>query len=131
MRALQFRAFGEVGLADALKRKMTGGTTSASSPQPGSDQALERRSIARTRMGKKFITFPVSDEAEQQFDMLAVEMRRRREELMREALSICLPNTENRRLRDDQDPRDLRRCNRAVHRRTAPTQDGAGHFTEG
>jgi predicted transcriptional regulator len=37
-------------------------------------------------MGKKFITFPVSDEAKQQFDILAAETRQRREELMREAL---------------------------------------------
>jgi predicted transcriptional regulator len=37
-------------------------------------------------MGKKFITFPVSDEAKHQFDILAAETRRRREELMREAL---------------------------------------------
>jgi predicted transcriptional regulator len=42
--------------------------------------------VARTRIGKKFITFPVSDEAKQQFDILAAETRQRREELMREAL---------------------------------------------
>jgi hypothetical protein len=76
----------KVGLADALKRKMTGGTATASPSEPETDQASERRPIARTRMGKKFITFPVSDEAKQQFDILAVETRRRREELMREAL---------------------------------------------
>jgi hypothetical protein len=41
---------------------------------------------ARTRIAKKFITFPVSAEAKRQFDMLAVETGMRREELMREAL---------------------------------------------
>jgi hypothetical protein len=50
------------------------------------DEAAERRPVARTRIGKKFITFPVSDEAKQQFDILAAETRQRREELMREAL---------------------------------------------
>lgn len=41
---------------------------------------------ARTRIAKKFITFPVSADAKRQFDMLAVETGARREELMREAL---------------------------------------------
>jgi hypothetical protein len=79
----------KVGVADALKRKMQAGggeTTLASTAQAATNQAPEQRPIARTRLGKKFITFPVSDEAKQQFDILAVETRRRREDLMREAL---------------------------------------------
>ena len=78
-----------VGVADALKRKMeaTGAGAIAAPTAPSTaDEASERRPIARTRMGKKFITFPVSDEAKQQFDILAAETRQRREELMREAL---------------------------------------------
>jgi hypothetical protein len=79
----------KVGVADALKRKMeaaVGGANVASTTPPTLDEASERRPIARTRMGKKFITFPVSDEAKQQFDILAAETRQRREGLMREAL---------------------------------------------
>jgi hypothetical protein len=79
----------KVGVADALKRKMEaagGGTTTAPTARPTTDEAAERKPVARTRLGKKFITFPVSDEAKQQFDILAAETRQRREELMREAL---------------------------------------------
>lgn len=78
----------KTGVADALKRKMeAAGAAPAMAPaRPNADEAAERKPIARTRMGKKFITFPVSDEAKQQFDILAAETRQRREELMREAL---------------------------------------------
>jgi hypothetical protein len=80
----------KVGVADALKRKMGaaagGGAATALATPPVIVEASERRAIARTRVGKKFITFPVSDEAKQQFDILAAETRKRREELMREAL---------------------------------------------
>jgi hypothetical protein len=80
----------KVGVADALKRKMetaAGRANGSPAALPTADEASERRRpTARTRIGKKFITFPVSDEAKQQFDILAVETRRRREELMREAL---------------------------------------------
>jgi hypothetical protein len=78
----------KTSVADAVRRKMeAAGAGAAKAPdQPISDEAIERRAIARTRMGKKFITFPVSDEAKQQFDILAAETRQRREELMREAL---------------------------------------------
>lgn len=75
-------------VAEALKRRMeaAGGGAIPVPAQPSSDEASNRRPVARTRMGKKFITFPVSDEAKQQFDILAAETRQRREELMREAL---------------------------------------------
>ena len=78
----------KTGVADALRRKMeAAGAASATAPaRPNADEAVERRPVARTRIGKKFITFPVSDEAKQQFDILAAETRQRREELMREAL---------------------------------------------
>jgi hypothetical protein len=78
----------KTGVADALRRKMeAAGAASATAPaRPNADEAAERRPVARTRIGKKFITFPVSDEAKQQFDILAAETRQRREELMREAL---------------------------------------------
>jgi hypothetical protein len=79
----------KTGVAEALKRKMeaaSGAGATATPTTSPTDEASERRSIARTRMGKKFITFPVSDEAKQQFDILAAETRQRREELMREAL---------------------------------------------
>jgi hypothetical protein len=78
----------KTGVADALRRKMeaTGAALAAVPPGQATDEAAERRPVARTRMGKKFITFPVSDEAKQQFDILAAETRQRREELMREAL---------------------------------------------
>jgi hypothetical protein len=76
-------------VADALKRKMEAAgalANPAPATQPTDEKVSERRSMARTRMGKKFITFPVSDEAKQQFDILAAETRQWREELMREAL---------------------------------------------
>ena len=75
-------------VADALKRKMeaAGGGAIPAAVQANAGEASDQRSVARTRIGKKFITFPVSDEAKQQFDILAVETRQRREELMREAL---------------------------------------------
>jgi hypothetical protein len=44
------------------------------------------KNIPRTRVGKKFITFPVSSQAKLQFDMLAVQTGTSREDLMREAL---------------------------------------------
>lgn len=77
----------KIGVADALRRKMeaAAGTaeTTAAAPVLATSHA---HPVARTRQGKKFITFPVSDEAKQQFDILAAETRKRREELMREAL---------------------------------------------
>ena len=75
-------------VADALKRKMeaAGGGAIPAPVQANAGESPGQRSVARTRIGKKFITFPVSDEAKQQFDILAAEARQRREELMREAL---------------------------------------------
>ena len=77
----------KTSVADAVRRKLeAAGAVAAAPDRRTSDEATERRAVARTRMGKKFITFPVSDEAKQQFDILAAETRQRREELMREAL---------------------------------------------
>ena len=73
-------------VADALKRKMEAAGVGAIPAPANAGEASDQRSVARTRIGKKFITFPVSDEAKQQFDILAAETRQRREELMREAL---------------------------------------------
>jgi hypothetical protein len=73
----------KTGVADALRRKMEAAadTIPARATEPAS-----ARSAAQTRVGKKFITFPVSAEAKTQFDILAAEQGQRREELMREAL---------------------------------------------
>ena len=76
----------KVGVADALKRKLAVTGAALSDPPVTEPPPLHKSAIARTRAGKKFITFPVSDEAKQQFDILAAETRKRREELMREAL---------------------------------------------
>jgi hypothetical protein len=82
-------AMAKTGVAEALKRKMEAagaGVIAAPTAPLAAAEAIGRRPLARTRMGKKFITFPVTDEAKQQFDILAAETRQRREELMREAL---------------------------------------------
>lgn len=50
----------------------------------------DKKAMARTRDGKRFITFPVSIEAKLQFDMFAVQRGVSREELMREALHDLL-----------------------------------------
>ena len=49
-------------------------------------ETTNKKPTARTRAGKKFITFPVSSEAKLQFDMLAIRTGTSREELMRDAL---------------------------------------------
>ena len=49
-------------------------------------EAQDGKPTARTRAGKKFITFPVSIESKLQFDMLAIQTGTSREELMRDAL---------------------------------------------
>jgi hypothetical protein len=71
------------GVADALRRKMEAATDTA--PARAAEPAATRPSV-QTRIGKKFITFPISAEAKTQFDILAAEQGQRREELMREAL---------------------------------------------
>jgi predicted transcriptional regulator len=77
----------KTGVADALKRRLEATANAATATTVSTaEQAAIVRPVARTRAGKKFITFPVSDEAKQQFDILAAETRQRREELMREAL---------------------------------------------
>lgn len=58
----------------------------ANPPSPFLAAEASKPAAARTRVGKKFITFPVSGKAKIQFDMLAVQTGTRREELMREAL---------------------------------------------
>lgn len=66
--------------AAMVRRKMEEADAAAPDATEGS------KPVARTRAGKKFITFPVGEEAKTRFDILAVETRIRREELMREAL---------------------------------------------
>jgi hypothetical protein len=77
-------------VADVINRRLNEGDGSAgvnvaAEPSP-SPAPADGKPAARTRVGKKFITFPVSSKAKVQFDMLAVQMGTRREELMREAL---------------------------------------------
>jgi hypothetical protein len=73
--------------AAMVRRKMeesdAAAPDAAESPPPATEGS---KPVARTRAGKKFITFPVNEETKTQFDILAAETRTRREELMREAL---------------------------------------------
>ena len=90
-------------VADAISRKLREGDGSGNaqaaaeplpfaephqndSPYPLAAAETGKPAAARTRVGKKFITLPVSGKAKIQFDMLAVQTETRREELMREAL---------------------------------------------
>jgi len=75
-------------VAEAVRRKMEDDIASpaASREDDAAAMPVAASKMARTRIAKKFITFPVSVEAKRQFDMLAVETGTRREELMREAL---------------------------------------------
>lgn len=75
----------KTGVADALRRKMEAATDTAPA-RTAESTSTSARPAAQTRIGKKFITFPVSAEAKTQFDILAAEQGQRREELMREAL---------------------------------------------
>jgi hypothetical protein len=77
-------------VADVINRRLNEGDSSAGAPtsaEPSPSPApANGKPGARTRVGKKFITFPVSSKAKVQFDMLAIQTGTRREELMREAL---------------------------------------------
>lgn len=75
-------------VAAAVRRKMEDdiAAPAASREDEAAAMPVAVPKTARTRIAKKFITFPVSAEAKRQFDMLAVETGTRREELMREAL---------------------------------------------
>ncbi len=79
-------------VADAISRKIRDtepaealAPVQADKPAPAT---IGEKPAARTRIGKKFITFPVSSQAKLQFDMLAVQTGTPREELMREALRV-------------------------------------------
>jgi len=74
------------GVADALRRKMEAAAGSTLPPVDPGEAATGNSRLAGTRVGKKFITFPVSGEAKTQFDILAAETGQRREALMQEAL---------------------------------------------
>ena len=80
--------------AAMLRRKMEEADDTelgpAASPLPILPAGEGSKPVARTRAGKKFITFPVSEETKTQFDIMAAETRTRREELMREALRDLL-----------------------------------------
>lgn len=77
-------------VADVINRRFNESDGSAGMPTPAAPSPslapTDGKPAARTRVGKKFITFPVSSKAKVQFDMLAVQTGTRREELMREAL---------------------------------------------
>lgn len=73
-------------IAGAIKAAAQGSAPAAEREVPGKTEAAPRSFKARTREGKKMIAAPVDPAARQQLKVLAAELDRKAEDLVREAL---------------------------------------------
>lgn len=73
-------------IAGAIKAAAQGSTPATEREAPGQTEAATRPFKARTREGKKMIAAPVDPAARQQLKVLAAELDRKAEDLVREAL---------------------------------------------
>ena len=73
-------------IAGAIKQAAHGAQAATPEPPAAAPAAAARPARARTREGKKMIAAPIQPEARKQLKMLAAELDRKSEDLIREAL---------------------------------------------